>query len=522
MKLRDLKYKYERGKQIITLSVIIIAILGFFLDAVTYQSIYSTLQFCLQITSVIALSSALIVFLIDPKRNYPIAFGIAAYVVVVNILLTAIVIHTFIVFKNFTEANILSRDTIFIFILIALTGFMLGRRHIFIKGVLLIGLLLYFIFVKKEIFFIQNAAVYIVISVGFLFVFHFLVSILNYLIKGLEESNILMEDKNRELETLKDEIEQRRSLLEGYQQSLINLAKKESVFKSGQDQLFREICTTAANTLRVNRASIWLFEDENNCIVQKFLFDHDNSTDETTVLKKNDFPIYFQAIETKPFIMATDARTHNDTKEFTRGYLQSRNTFSILDCPIIIDRTTVGIISCENRNEIKTWNIEDALFIQSLADFIALSYKNVRIQNLLAEIRNKNFELVEKNNEIETMNEELSSLNEELATTNDSLEETVKIRTQDLEKQNVMLTEYAFINSHLLRAPLSRILGLSDLIGREVQLVSDARLIDSLIVASKELDAIVRKISDVLYDGNNLTREDVNAIVEKNLISKAS
>jgi hypothetical protein len=326
-----------------------------------------------------------------------------------------------------------------------------------------------------------------------------------------------MKVKNKELEEVKKEIEQKKNLLESYQRDLIDLSKNESLFSKGQDQLFKVICKTAVTTLKVNRVSIWLFENQNSCIVRKFLYELDNATDEVFVLERKDFQAYFKAIETKPFIMASKAREHPETRDFTEGYLKPLDIYSMLDCPIVLDRKPIGVICCENQHEVKIWNTEDALFIQSLADFISSSYKNERIKNLLTEVRQKNFELVGKNNEIGTMNEELNAMNEELSTMNESLEETVRYRTSELETQNTQLTEYAFINSHLLRAPLSRILGLSYLLTKEATSIKDSQLLDALVTSTNEMDSIIRKISDILYDGNNLTREDIKSIIDRNL-----
>jgi light-regulated signal transduction histidine kinase (bacteriophytochrome) len=103
-----------------------------------------------------------------------------------------------------------------------------------------------------------------------------------------------------------------------------------------------------------------------------------------------------------------------------------------------------------------------------------------------------------------------------LLAVNETLEETVKKRTSELETQNRQLTEYAFINSHVLRAPLARILGLSYLITTEAS-IKDRQLLEALIASSKELDLIILKISDLLYDGNNLSRQDIQVIIDRNI-----
>lgn len=115
------------------------------------------------------------------------------------------------------------------------------------------------------------------------------------------------------------------------------------------------------------------------------------------------------------------------------------------------------------------------------------------------------------------MNEQLSLMNQQLAQTNEGLEEAVRQRTAELEKQNRQLTEYAFINSHLLRAPLARVLGLLQLIQLEDLPVRDKQLVEALFTSANELDTLVRNISEMLYSGNPISREDVKRIIERNL-----
>ena len=65
-----------------------------------------------------------------------------------------------------------------------------------------------------------------------------------------------------------------------------------------------------------------------------------------------------------------------------------------------------------------------------------------------------------------------------------------------IEKQNEKLTEISWIHSHLVRAPVARILGLTGLI--EAELVDEAELqmcMDGIVASAKELDCIVKDIS---------------------------
>lgn len=100
--------------------------------------------------------------------------------------------------------------------------------------------------------------------------------------------------------------------------------------------------------------------------------------------------------------------------------------------------------------------------------------------------------------------EELNHANEELTSMNDGLDLMVKNRTAELEDRNLQLTEYAFINSHLLRAPLARILGLTDLIRMETTDPKTQELMDKLFNSCEELDEIIKLMSTQLSDGSIL------------------
>ncbi len=64
-------------------------------------------------------------------------------------------------------------------------------------------------------------------------------------------------------------------------------------------------------------------------------------------------------------------------------------------------------------------------------------------------------------------NQELALRQEETRAINDNLESIVEDRTKESEKRYEALSEYAFINAHLLRGPLCRVMGLVNLMTRE-------------------------------------------------------
>ncbi len=305
--------------------------------------------------------------------------------------------------------------------------------------------------------------------------------------------------KSTEVMQIKDKTEFKKKLLENYMKEFVKFSREDSYFKHSQTHLFLKICETIANNIGITRVSIWFF-DEHDTLNRKCLFELNKGTnsDEIAILNRSDNPEYFNALANQPYILAYDARTDERTKRFTNTYLKAFDIYSLLDCPIFMDQKLVGVICCENQSKVKRWNTEDALFVQSFADLIAMNYKNQRIELLVDELKKTNEQLRIKNKEIELMNVALDS--------------TVQQRTQVLKSQNEKLSEYSFINSHLLRAPLSRILGLSQAIGEEATTIKDKQLIKALIESGVELDTIIRKINDILYTGRGPSRGDLISI----------
>ncbi|MGB0404101.1 MAG: GAF domain-containing protein [Salibacteraceae bacterium] len=102
---------------------------------------------------------------------------------------------------------------------------------------------------------------------------------------------------------------------------------------------------------------------------------------------------------------------------------------------------------------------------------------------------------------IENQNAKLKEQRKEISKINNSLEQRVKERTEKLEQQNQQLTEYAFINAHLLRAPVCNIMGLIDLLKASTVDDDQKEIVDFLDNSTKELDEMVIKINRSIKKG---------------------
>lgn len=113
----------------------------------------------------------------------------------------------------------------------------------------------------------------------------------------------------------------------------------------------------------------------------------------------------------------------------------------------------------------------------------------------------------EKNIELAKLSEEIEQQNIQLKDYNETLEARVYERTKALEYQNRQLAEYAYINSHLVRGPLARIIGLTNLISRTPKTAEQQELIENLNQASAELDSVIFSINNALIRQQEFDRK---------------
>ncbi|MDJ1492853.1 tetratricopeptide repeat protein [Cytophagaceae bacterium DM2B3-1] len=146
-----------------------------------------------------------------------------------------------------------------------------------------------------------------------------------------------------------------------------------------------------------------------------------------------------------------------------------------------------------------------SILLASLA--ILFYYQKQRHQRLIQLLGKRNEEIEEQKKELKLLNDTLSSVNQ-------NLEELVIRRTQDLQKQNEQLREYAFINSHKLRLYVSRLQGLLNIMPFEDDSIGFNKLITHLVTSTEDLDKLTREISRLLEEKGGFDRHDLSDVKE--------
>ncbi|NJM93478.1 MAG: GAF domain-containing protein [Cytophagales bacterium] len=341
------------------------------------------------------------------------------------------------------------------------------------------------------------------------------------LIHDLRSRNQQLEELNREFENQSErlmhfseetlrhtaELDEQRALLEDknkrmtlYSRYLLDLSRDSGVQSGNLNEALSTIVRVLHKSNIASRVSIWWYEERYASLKCLAAINSDEYLHpEPVSIDLNQFPNYHQAIRSEEPIVATEALAHPATIDFAELLLIPHNIHSMLDIPFFIEGKLRGVVCCEHQGEQKTWTPEDQFFVKAVGDVIALAFGNT-------ETRRQHQDISTLNEEITAQNEELMAQREEIIAINESLEKQVQERTEALAKQNAQLEEYAFINSHLLRKPITNIQSLLPLLEYPNNL-NRGQLIHLLKISVEELDHMVHNINLTIQANKEMKAE---------------
>lgn len=178
----------------------------------------------------------------------------------------------------------------------------------------------------------------------------------------------------RDITLIKDiEIEKLRKdrKVRAYNETLKDITFKNHLKSENFDVILSNILKLVAEKVDVNRISYWKY-DTDKLICLKLYIQNRNRFEKDIVLFKNDFPTYFKAVENETQIVATDVYNSYETAEFCAEYFPKFEVKSLLDTPIYINGSLVGVLCIESTTKIKHWDNEDINFARSIADFLTV------------------------------------------------------------------------------------------------------------------------------------------------------
>jgi signal transduction histidine kinase len=160
-------------------------------------------------------------------------------------------------------------------------------------------------------------------------------------------------------------------------EALLTLARSTFGDRDEIEEVMREITAVAANTLDVERASVWLFANQESILRCVQLYERTPRRHSSGIeLAVDRYPAYFDAIREKRTLAVTDTSLSPRTSELAPMHRDAGIT-SMLDAPIHVEGQLVGVFSYQHVGEARVWTAEARTFAASIADLLARAFEAV-------------------------------------------------------------------------------------------------------------------------------------------------
>jgi len=160
-----------------------------------------------------------------------------------------------------------------------------------------------------------------------------------------------------------------------FEAARMELARLHANSTSRLRDLWLQLAEITARTLDVERVGVWILADEGRALRCRYLLQYStHQVFQGAVLRAQDFPNYFQALQHHRTIAADDAMGAPTTGELRQSYLEPLGISSLLDAPIYVGGKVAGVVCHEHVGAPRAWTENECSFAATVADTIARVY----------------------------------------------------------------------------------------------------------------------------------------------------
>ncbi|HEY8540366.1 MAG TPA: GAF domain-containing protein, partial [Steroidobacteraceae bacterium] len=153
-------------------------------------------------------------------------------------------------------------------------------------------------------------------------------------------------------------------------------------------QVWESLAQIVTEALDVDRIGVWVVIDEGRAIRCRYLYQRSNrELFQGAVLRAQDFPAYFEALEARRTITASNVLDSDLTRELQHAYFEPLGITSLLDAPIYVDGRVVGVVCHEHTGAPRQWSGAECDFVSAVADNIARLYQEHERSNAQSALR---------------------------------------------------------------------------------------------------------------------------------------
>ncbi|NNJ91220.1 MAG: GAF domain-containing sensor histidine kinase [Gammaproteobacteria bacterium] len=297
-----------------------------------------------------------------------------------------------------------------------------------------------------------------------IFIIFLILAITIFLMAGYQfRARRHLKQKNRKKELIQIERNER------YQNAILQWS---GISYETIEQAFQNATQISSSTLKIERVSVWLYNDSKDQIDCHALYSRSQGHITGLTLKRIDFPDYFDALDTARPLAIEDATTHPATACFTEIYLKPNQIRAMLDIPLYYNGQVAGVLCHEHTGSTRLWEDFEIDFASTMASMVSLSLevsKRKKIeQGLEEEIENRTREAVEANAAKSTF---LANMSHELRTPMHAIMSYAKlVMKSELDEKSLRFMQNIQTSANRLTTLLDDLLDLSKLESGKMEL----------------------------------------------------
>lgn len=152
----------------------------------------------------------------------------------------------------------------------------------------------------------------------------------------------------------------------------LNLARDELLWGMDLKSFLHEVCKTVCQELKADRISVHVFEEDNNVLNGLLYYSNtENDIPIQNILKKNDYPDYFNTLQQSRILFASDAINDERTREFSDTYFSKFGITSVLDASLHHAGVLQGVVCIDYIAQKKFCHESEKIFLISISDLIS-------------------------------------------------------------------------------------------------------------------------------------------------------
>ena len=152
-------------------------------------------------------------------------------------------------------------------------------------------------------------------------------------------------------------------------EELNSISKIHTLKRDDIDNIMIEFAQRITKTFKIERLSVWLFNQEKDAIISMGEYDlHQNKFEKENIIYKKSHPLYFEAVSENEILLVTNVYKNKVTLEQVEDYFKPNNIISLMDIPLRIEGELVGVMCFEKTGRIeREYSKNDQAFALSLS-----------------------------------------------------------------------------------------------------------------------------------------------------------